>query len=135
MDPWGEISVVLTDDNGIEAINRRCLDHAGSTDVISFSFSPLPGFDESRSGEILVNVQQAHRADRRSRWGPEDELALYIAHGLNHLAGGNDDLPEGRQRMRRQELHSVRAARDRGLLDRLLSGDAVESGRARRRTD
>ena len=36
------------------------------------------------------------------------ELALYLAHGCDHLTGADDATPAGRARMRRRELGWLR---------------------------
>jgi probable rRNA maturation factor len=107
---WGEVSVVLVDDEASRAINRAHLGHDYATDVISFNFDPIPGDTESGScGEIVVNVEQAHRLGSRYG-GVAHELALYIAHGCDHLSGEDDKTPPQRQRMRRRELRWLKEA-------------------------
>ena len=131
---WREISILLTNDAGIRALNNRYLGRSESTDVLSFVYDPLPGEGELPSAEVVVNVQRAVEEGLRLRgsrraggkaWGPSYELALYLAHGCNHLTGMNDDTPHGRQRMRRREMAWVRAAETEGLLEGL-----VEEGHA-----
>lgn len=105
---WGEVSVVLVDDAGSRAINKAHLGHDYATDVISFNFDPIPGDPASGAcGEIIVNVEQAHRLGR-CYGGAAHELALYIAHGCDHLAGEDDKTPAQRQSMRRRELRWLR---------------------------
>lgn len=100
---WGDISLVLLDDVAIRRINHRHLGHDSVTDVISFVYAPVPGQGAATtSGEILVNAELAERMGgiflERDR-----ELALYIAHGCDHLAGAEDNTLEQRHRMRRRE--------------------------------
>lgn len=110
---WGEVSVVLVDDPGSRAVNAAHLDHDYATDVISFTFEAIPGESETGlSGEIVVNAEQALRMGKRYN-GPTHELALYIAHGCDHLSGEDDQTPAQRQRMRRRELRWIREARER----------------------
>ena len=106
------------DDAGITAVNRAHLGHDRPTDVISFSYDPLPG-ETARSGEVLVNLEQARREGRR-RSGPSRELALYIVHGCLHLAGETDDTPAARARMRRHERAWIEKARAAGLTEDLF---------------
>lgn len=101
---WGDVSVVVVDDRESREINRTSLGHNYPTDVISFNFDPIPGEEYTGAcGEIIVNIEQAHRIGRRYG-GTSRELALYIAHGCDHLSGEDDATPEQRQRMRRREL-------------------------------
>jgi probable rRNA maturation factor len=111
---WGEVSVVLVDDPGSRAINKAYLGHDYATDVISFNFDPIPGDPATGTcGEIVVNISQAHRLGRRYG-GPAHELALYIAHGCDHLAGEDDTTPAQRQRMRKRELRWLREVQKHG---------------------
>jgi len=113
--PWAEVSVVLTDDAGIASVNRTFLDHARATDVITFTLLPMPGGGAGTSGEIYLNVERAMGEGAR-RDGATDELALYLAHGCDHLAGANDRTVMERRRMRRRELLWIRRARQDGLM-------------------
>jgi len=72
----------------------------------------LPG-ESGCQGEIIVNVEQALRARHRPDWSPNQELALYIAHGIDHLHGSTDTNPRECQRMRRRELRWIRQTRSR----------------------
>jgi probable rRNA maturation factor len=95
---WSEVCVVLTDDEGIVPANLEYFGKERPTDVISFRYDPVPGEDEGFSGDLIINV------DRAVQVGPEQngvdyELALYIAHGFDHLSGAEDDTPEKKQAM------------------------------------
>ncbi|MDD5677150.1 MAG: rRNA maturation RNase YbeY [Kiritimatiellae bacterium] len=116
--PWAEVSVVLTDDAGIMPVNMTFLDHARATDVITFTLAPIPGGGGGVSGEIHLNVERAMEEGAR-RGGAGDELALYLAHGCDHLTGANDSTVLERRRMRRRELLWIRRARRKGLMQGL----------------
>lgn len=125
---WGDISVALVDDRQIGVINKEHLNHVGATDVITFSFDKLPGEDDCGSGDIVVNVQRAVETgspltitgDTAATWGASHELALYLAHGCDHLAGEDDATPQERRRMRQRELRWVRKADALQLVDGLI---------------
>ena len=116
--PWDKIAVVLTDDAGIAPVNRVFLDHACVTDVITFTLSSMPGGSAGTGGEIYINVERAFAVGAR-RGGAADELALYLAHGCDHLMGANDRTVRERRRMRRRELLWIRSARQDGLMEGL----------------
>lgn len=99
---WGEVSVVLTDDEGITQTNRKFFGKDRPTDVISFRYNPVPGEDSEATGDLIVNVECALR-EGPAHDGPDAELALYIAHGFDHLSGADDDTPQKRAAMRRTE--------------------------------
>ena len=103
---WSELSVVLTDDDCIRPLKAHYFDRNEATDVISLRYDPLPGDDEMLTGELFVNVQRALLMTRRTRqgWNASRELALYLAHGCDHLMNSTDDDAAGYRRMRRREL-------------------------------
>jgi len=112
---WGEVSVVLVGDKQSRAVNRAHLGHDYATDVISFNFDPVPGEPENEvSGEIVINVELAFRLGPDYK-GPDHELALYLAHGCDHLAGADDNTPARRRQMRRRELGWIKEAKKHGF--------------------
>ncbi len=117
--PWSEITVVLTDDAGIAPVNRTFLDHARSTDVITFTLAPVPG-GAGICGEIHLNVERALQ-EGAHRSGVTDELALYLAHGCDHLTGADDRRIAERRRMRQRELRWLSRARHAGLMTGILA--------------
>ena len=103
--PWQEVTIHLLDDAGIAPINAAILAHAGATDVITQRYEAIPGEPAGLVGELFVNVERAVRAaPRRAGWSRDRELALYLAHGFDHLTGADDGTPAERARMRRREL-------------------------------
>lgn len=117
---WKELALVLTDDAGIRKIKRQFFDVDGATDVISFSLLPQPVDGKRRTAEIVVNVERAG-LEGGKRKGFGHELALYLAHGCDHLAGYNDRTIKGRKKMRRRELCWLKEAAQQRLLPGLLS--------------
>lgn len=103
--PWHEVTVHLLDDAGIAPVNAAIMRHGGATDVITQRYEPCPGEPPGLLGELFVNVARAAaRAPRRAGWSADRELALYLAHGFDHLTGADDATPAERARMRRREL-------------------------------
>jgi probable rRNA maturation factor len=99
---WNEVTLVLTDDTGITQTNREFFGKDRPTDVISFRYDPIPGEDDEATGDLIVNVECALR-EGPAHDGADAELALYIAHGLDHLSGSEDDTPSKRAAMLRTE--------------------------------
>lgn len=99
---WQEVSLLLTDDAGITQYNREFFGKDRPTDVISFRSEPIPG-EEGVTGDLIVNVECAAREGPQHE-GVDAELALYIAHGFDHLSGADDDTPARRAAMRRTEM-------------------------------
>ncbi len=94
--------LLLTDDVHITQTNREFFGKDQPTDVISFRYEAIPG-ETGCTGELLVNIDCAVREGPVHN-GIDHELALYIAHGFNHLSGANDDTPACRTAMRHIEL-------------------------------
>lgn len=117
---WRAVSVVLTDDAGIRTWNQLYLNRRRTTDVISFTCPPLPAPAAGWHGEIIVNLQRALAVGTRAG-GASRELALYLAHGCDHLAGAEDRRHADYLRMRRRELRWLRRRAAARLRDRLLA--------------
>ena len=94
--------MVLTDDCGIIPANREFFGKDRPTDVISFRYDPVPGEENEVTGDLIVNVECALR-EGLEHDGADAELALYIAHGFDHLSGADDNTPQKRAAMRRTE--------------------------------
>ena len=103
--PWQEVTLHLLDDAGIAPVNAAIMAHGGATDVITQRYEPVPGEPDGLIGELFLNVERAARvAPRRAGWCADRELALYLAHGFDHLTGADDHTPAERTRMRRREM-------------------------------
>ncbi len=115
-----DFSLVLVSNEEIVAINRIHLKHDYVTDVISYLLPALPGDNGLPSGEIFVNIQRADETRKKRNWDKCRELALYIAHGIDHLTGADDADKRGYLSMRRRELAWLRLAAKKGLLKGLI---------------
>lgn len=132
---WGCVSIILLDDAGMGGLNEAVMGLAGATDVVACGYDPLPGEVDRRDADLAVNVQRAvlvaGNISRCARgWTADDELALYVAHGCDHLHGADDASDMERRRMRRRELVWLRRARERGLVKGLADWSAM-NGRER----
>jgi rRNA maturation RNase YbeY len=105
---WSTLTLVLLGDRGIQAVNEQVFGRTYVTDVISQAYRPLPGPDAGWRGELFLNVQRAVLEGAARPGGPGAELALYLAHGCDHLTGGRDDTPARRAAMRRRETTWLR---------------------------
>lgn len=94
-----QVSVSVVDDATIQAINRKHLQHDWPTDVISFAFES----GKVTNGEVIASWDTARRLCQPAGWPPQEELILYILHGLLHLAGLDDQDQEQRMTMRLAE--------------------------------
>lgn len=118
---WQDISVLLLDDALITETNRQYFQKDRPTDVITFRYDPVPG-DEGYDGDLLVNCERAVQVGPEHD-GIQHELALYIAHGFDHLSGAEDYADEDRTSMRKTELAWLKKAEGKNLLNNLIECD------------
>ena len=97
--PEGLLSIAVMDDAALAKIHSDFLDNPSKTDVITFESGGEVGF----AGEICVSAERA--LEKCAQYGntPDEELCLYIAHGMLHLAGVDDIAPEDAKKMRAAE--------------------------------
>lgn len=93
-------SIAIVDDPTIHQINRTHLEHDWPTDVISFQFETG---NSHVDGEIIASSDTARKVHQQAGWSIEDELLLYVIHGLLHLVGLDDLTDQDRQQMRTLE--------------------------------
>jgi rRNA maturation RNase YbeY len=115
------VDLLLVGHAGMRAANRAVFGADETTDVLSLAYGRQPGAD-GRTAEILVNAELAWEEGTRRAWGPDKELALYMAHGCDHAAGETDATPADRKRMRRRELRWLRECEKEELLNGLFLG-------------
>lgn len=122
---WGEISIVVVDDDCIRDLKTQLFDLREITDVISLRYDPVPGDSKLLAGEIFVNIQRAVLSSRKmpSGWTASKELALYLAHGCDHLMNSTDYDRKGYQRMRRRELKWLKDRNIKALSKDLIKKD------------
>ena len=98
----GKINLVLVDSDTIQQYNRDFLQHDYPTDTITFPIEvrQSEGYLE---GEILVCSEIAKDRAAEFGWTAEEELMLYIVHGLLHLTGFDDTTPEQQTLMQEKE--------------------------------
>ncbi|MCX7819307.1 MAG: rRNA maturation RNase YbeY [Kiritimatiellae bacterium] len=122
---WAEVTLILLNDRAISRAHARCFGAPQSTDVISQAYRP-DAISAEWCGEILVNVAAALRRSKNPA-GASRELALYVAHGCDHLTGGRDDTPARRRAMLARNRRALKAARAAGLSLHLLGPPAASS--------
>jgi len=111
-----ELSLVLMDDAHMQDLNRESFERDHPTDVISFAYPPGPPHF-NWTGEVCVNVERALQVGPEHD-GAQRELALYIAHGIQHLSGADDATDAEREAMHRVECQWLEeATRTQALTD------------------
>lgn len=95
----GKLTYILTDDEGILAVNRQFLQHDYYTDVITFDYSKRTMI----SGDIYISLETVATNAEQFGQNPIRELHRVLAHGLLHLCGINDKGPGEREIMEQHE--------------------------------
>ena len=131
----GSVTVVLTDDAELAALNRAHMGHRGPTDVLSFpmlqpdafhrigpedarprprrAIAPLRRRARTHIGDIAISVERAIEQAEQGRggqtgdvrWSAADELRLLVTHGALHLCGWDHAEPAEEAAMRALEDH------------------------------
>jgi len=115
---WEEVSFSLLHRTPMQQVNEKVFGRKTDTDVITLAYRPMPG-SSGWVGEVFINADLA--LEKGPRYGgPARELALYLAHGCDHLADASDSEPVGRRQMRDRELRWLRQADRAGLIAPLL---------------
>ena len=103
-----EMSLVLTDDERMQELNRSYSNVDATTDVLSFAasddagagFVAAPAIDEPRFlGDVIISLPQAGRQAVERGHSLAAELCLLVVHGTLHLLGHDHAEPEERARM------------------------------------
>ena len=84
----GEVTVVLSDDAHLRALNRQYLGVDAPTDVLSFpSGEADPETGETYLGDVIVSIPRAQLQAMAAGHKLEAEVQLLVVHGILHLLG------------------------------------------------
>ena len=110
--PPYEVSLVFTDSETVQQLNRDYRGVDRLTDVLAFYMLPQKGADSFfalppdgvlRLGEVIISYPQAAEQATEQGHSVERELALLIIHGILHLLGHDHEETEEEKRMRGRE--------------------------------
>ena len=86
--PDAEISIIITGDAQLHALNLQFLDIDASTDVLSFPADfTNPDTDTPYLGDILISFPRAANQASAAGHGVMAEIQLLVVHGILHLLG------------------------------------------------
>jgi probable rRNA maturation factor len=102
----GTVTVVITTDRRIRALNRAWRGLDAATDVLSFPAGDDPG-PGRHLGDVVISRETAARQARHEGHAQATELRVLALHGLLHLLGYDHERDSGRmarieRRLRRQ---------------------------------
>lgn len=113
-----ELSIVLVDDDAIQALNREHRGIDEPTDVLAF---PMDFADDTGEvtappeagrllGDVVISVPTASRQASAAGHPLDQEVIFLLAHGMLHLVGLDHAEAAGRSEMDRETARLVRAA-------------------------
>lgn len=110
-----ELSVRLSDDSEVRALNRVYRERDEATDVLSFVAAEalsgtLPVHGTSRMlGDIIISLSAVMRNAEEFNVREEEELRRVLIHGVLHLCGRNHATNDAREPMllRQEELLKI----------------------------
>jgi probable rRNA maturation factor len=83
-----QLSILLTNDNALQALNRQHLDKDYPTDVLAFPAAETdPENGAAYLGDVIISIEQAEVQAGRAGHTLEAELQLLVVHGVLHLLG------------------------------------------------
>ena len=98
------LTIYVTTDTEIRALNRRFHATNAATDVLAFPAEQSADKSHPYIGDVVVSYDSARVQARAARWRIADELNLLAVHGILHLLGYDDLTPRRRDKMwKRQE--------------------------------
>jgi len=101
------LTVLTTDDDALQDLNRRFLDIDAPTDVLSFpeaAEAPLGEGEAPSLGDIAISIPTAVRQASELAHPVADELSHLLVHGILHLCGYDHERGgEEASRMRARE--------------------------------
>jgi probable rRNA maturation factor len=98
----GMVTILLTDDQNIQSLNRQFRAEDKATDVLSFSFGDeqmFLGQDYPYLGDIAISVPYAHRQAEARGHDTTAELQLLTVHGILHLLGYDHGVEDEKRAM------------------------------------
>ena len=81
-----ELSILVTDDEGIRALNKKYRGKDRPTDVLSFPIGEKVG-DKLILGDVVISEETALRQARELGHSLKEEVARLVVHGIIHLLG------------------------------------------------
>ena len=103
-----QLSVAVTTDAEIHALNRQYAGEDKPTDVLSFSQEEGESFvappDEPRHlGDVIISLETAERQAPKAGHDLDAEMAHLLAHGVLHLLGYDHTEADEEREMREHE--------------------------------
>ncbi len=105
IDPESGVTVVITDDAHVRALNKQFRGVDAATDVLSFPADPPPEaldpteVEPDYLGDLIIAYPYTKHQAEELGHALADELVLLVVHGTLHLLGFDHDTPEHQDEM------------------------------------
>ena len=96
-----KLSILLSDNSLIKKLNKKYFKKASVTDVIAFPLTD--DLEPDYLGEVVVSVEEAAHMAKKLGCKWQDELRLYLIHGILHLVGYDDSTKAKRKCMEKKQ--------------------------------
>jgi probable rRNA maturation factor len=116
----GEVSVLLTGDEAIRALNHKYRRKDKATDVLSF---PAAEMAEGVAGDLVISLETALMQAEERGHTLEMEIKVLLLHGLLHLAGYDHETDNGTMHRKEAGLRRELGLKA-GLIERVQAGRA-----------
>jgi len=119
-----EMTLVITGDDKIHALNLKYLEEDRPTDVLSFpmgeQLNTAPAFVSSPDGklhlgDIIISYPTAARQAEEHNHSVDREITILLIHGILHLLSYDHDIPERKRAMNMREEAILRSIEEQGL--------------------
>jgi probable rRNA maturation factor len=132
-----ELSVLLTRDARIHALNRLYRGKDRPTDVLAFAMreGELGGVGKELLGDVIVSVDTARRQAVRERHDVLVEVTMLLAHGILHLLGWDHETAAKDRKMRAETARLVGLATAQRPAKRRANATKTPAKKASRRAD
>jgi probable rRNA maturation factor len=103
------LTVVITDDEAVAALNHQYRGIDAPTDVLSFPADPMPQDKPPYLGDLIIAYPYTLMQAASAGHDADDSLALLVVHGTLHLLGSDHDTLEHRSAMWAAQETALRA--------------------------
>jgi probable rRNA maturation factor len=106
-----ELSLLFVDDFYIKRLNRDYRGLNSETDVLAFSMRDGEKHfkDHPILGDVVISTESAKREAKKRKIPIQNEICLYLAHGILHLLGHEDNKASDRKKMKTKEIGLLEA--------------------------
>ena len=100
-----EVGILIVDNVQIQIFNNQYLNKACPTDVLAFRMhdGEFGDLNEQLLGDVIVSAEMACECAKKFKNDVDYELALYLVHGMLHLAGYTDKTKSGFKEMAKKQ--------------------------------